>query len=96
VDDPAVPSPARFEEITVELTRDEDPHAPAARPGEHVAFFAEGEPVREPERIEPEGEPADGEEPVDGETSRDSDKSDEPHASSPRPAKRGGRKASGA
>lgn len=26
---------------TVELTRDEDPHAPAARPGEHTPFFSE-------------------------------------------------------
>lgn len=25
---------------TIELTRDEDPHAPAARPGEHAPFFA--------------------------------------------------------
>ncbi len=42
---------------TVELTRGEDPHAPAARPGEHVTFFAEhGERPDDSEPGEPLGE----------------------------------------
>lgn len=43
--DPAVPTvtpPSAFDGPTVELTRDEDPNAPAPRPGEHVAFFTAG------------------------------------------------------
>lgn len=75
--DPAVPTSAP----AVELTREEDPHAPQQRPGEHVAFFESVElPAEEQPTIEEPGEQAEG--------------SDLPPAVEPRPAKRGGRKSS--
>jgi len=50
------PSSARNDGPTVELTRDEDPNAPAVRPGEHAAFFSTAEQREEREEREVTGD----------------------------------------
>jgi hypothetical protein len=84
--DPAVPTSAP----AAELTRDEDPHAPQQRPGEHTTFFGL-------DRIgeqgpEPLGELATEDESAEVEGSEED--ADPAPAVEPRPAKRGGRKSS--
>jgi hypothetical protein len=97
--DPAVPTSAPASGVddgpTVELTRDEHPHAPAKRPGEHTAFFVgEQGAEREPERVEHEAGSEDHPEAPDGEQRNAEASGDAEDSAAPRPAKRGGRRSS--